>query len=118
MPVKKPGFLNLSLQRCWACQYAHFKAGNKVVNDQAVPQKHCLLSPKPTLRPYWLLSRNELTIPMNWLINVIWDAMKRAKSEEQKPLFSSPPPNPVLKRTRGYVSCNSPTSVRPRPLGP
>ena len=75
MPAKKSGFLNLSLQSCWAYQYAHFKAGNKVVNDQAVPQKHCLLSPKPTLRLYWLLSRNKLAIPMCWLINVFLDAM-------------------------------------------
>jgi len=27
----------------------------------------------------------------------------RAKSKEQGPLFSSPPPNPALKGTRGYA---------------
>jgi len=27
----------------------------------------------------------------------------RAKGKEQKPLFSSPPPNPPLKGTRGYA---------------
>ncbi len=28
---------------------------------------------------------------------------KRAKSKEQEPLFSSPPPNPAFEGTRGYA---------------
>ena len=40
----------------------------------------------------------------------------RAKSKEQKPLFSSSPPNPALKGTRGYALVFSPSLIRPRPL--
>ncbi len=41
---------------------------------------------------------------------------KRAKSKEQKPLFSSPPPNP-RSRGRGVTLWPvSPSLVRPRPL--
>ena len=32
----------------------------------------------------------------------------RAKGKEQKPLFSSPPPNPALKGTRGYALASFP----------
>ena len=44
------------------------------------------------------------------------DLEQRAESKEQKPLFSSPSPNPALKGTRGYALVFSPYPVRPRPL--
>jgi len=44
------------------------------------------------------------------------DIEQRAESKEQKPVFSSPPPNPALKGARGYALVFFPYSVRPRPL--
>ena len=48
-------------------------------------------------------SADHIPVSALQLVTCRWFKAERAKGKEQEPLFSSPPPNPALKGTRGYA---------------